>query len=45
MKKAKPKLTAEQREVENKKHAERRRALDQRKREATAAEERQRAAE
>jgi hypothetical protein len=45
MKKAKPKLTAEQREVENKKHAERRRALDQRKREATAAEERQKAAE
>jgi hypothetical protein len=44
-KKAKPDLTAEQRKIESKKRADRRRALDQRKRDIAAAEERQRAAE
>jgi pyruvate-formate lyase-activating enzyme len=44
-KKARPKLTAEQRQVENKKRAQRHRTLDQRKREATVAEEWQGASE
>jgi hypothetical protein len=45
MKKVKPELTAEQRQVENMKRTEHRRPLDQRKREAAAADERQRVAE
>ncbi|KAK1616887.1 hypothetical protein QYE76_022404 [Lolium multiflorum] len=44
-KKAKPELTPEQRAMESKKRADRRRALDQRKKEAAAEEERVRAAE
>jgi hypothetical protein len=44
-KKAKADLTTEQRKIESKKRADRRRALDQRKRDIAAAEERQRAAE